>query len=192
VESSCTQLPKQLPDGYYCRMQLLSEATNAKAEPGCPDWCATEILDALPGVIRFVRRHMRSRRAKGLSLPQFRTLALLRSVPSANLSAVAEFLGSSLPTASRIVSGLVSKGLVERCEHADDRRQLELVLTSRGSATVEIAHRATREELSRELQNLTAPQRAQIAKGMQSLRSLFVPDLHTDDAGRCCKRKQET
>jgi DNA-binding MarR family transcriptional regulator len=172
-------------------MQLLSDATNDKADPGCPNWCASEVLDALPGVMRFVRKHMRSNRAKGLSLPQFRTLALLRSVPSANLSAVAEFLGASLPTASRIVSGLVSKGLVERCEHADDRRQLELVLTSRGSATVEIAHRATRDQLSRELQNLTTQQRTHVVKGMQSLRSLFVPDLHTDDAGRCCKRKDD-
>jgi DNA-binding MarR family transcriptional regulator len=172
-------------------MQLLSEATNRKANTGCPDSCASEILDALPAVMRFVRKHMRSHRAKGLSLPQFRTLALLRSVPSANLSAVAEFLGASLPTASRIVSGLVTKGFVERCEHADDRRQVELVLTARGSATVETAHRATRDQLSRELQNLNAQQRATLARGMQSLRSLFVPDLHTDDAGRCCKRKSE-
>ena len=172
-------------------MQLLSDATNAKTEPGCPDRCASEILDALPPVMRFVRKHMRSHRAKGLSLPQFRTLALLRSVPSANLSAVAEFLGASLPTASRIVSGLVAKGLVERQEHADDRRQLELVLTNRGAATVETAHRATRDELSRELQNLSSQQRTALLKGMQSLRSLFVPDLHTDDTGRCCKRKEE-
>jgi len=172
-------------------MQLLSDATNSKADPACPDRCASEILDALPPVMRFVRKHMRSHRAKGLSLPQFRTLALLRSVPSANLSAVAEFLGASLPTASRIVSGLVAKGLVEREEHADDRRQLELVLTNRGSATVESAHRATRDELSRELQNLSPQQRATLVKGMNALRSLFVPDLHTDDTGRCCKRKQE-
>jgi DNA-binding MarR family transcriptional regulator len=172
-------------------MQWLSDATHGKPDPACPDRCAPEILDALPPVMRFVRKHMRSHRTKGLSLPQFRTLALLRSVPSANLSAVAEFLGASLPTASRIVSGLVAKGLVEREEHADDRRQLELVLTNRGSATVESAHRATRDELSRELQNLSPQQRATLVKGMSALRSLFVPDLHTDDTGRCCKRKQE-
>jgi DNA-binding MarR family transcriptional regulator len=170
-------------------MQLLSDATNAKSEPGCANRCASEILDALPPVMRFVRKHMRSHRTKGLSLPQFRTLALLRSVPAANLSAVAEFLGASLPTASRIVSGLVSKGLVERAEHADDRRQLELVLTNRGSATVESAHRATRDELSRELETLSPQQRATLTRGMQSLRSLFVPDLHTDGSGRCCKAK---
>src|SRR3954467_6157218 len=100
-------------------MQLLSKATN-RLDPESPQRCASEILDALPPVMRFVRKHMRSHRTKGLSLPQFRTLALLRSVPSANLSAVAEFLGASLPTASRIVSGLVSKRLLQRHEHSDD------------------------------------------------------------------------
>ncbi|HTL30837.1 MAG TPA: MarR family transcriptional regulator [Tepidisphaeraceae bacterium] len=140
--------------------------------------------------MRFVRKHMRSHRARGLSLPQFRTLALLHSVPAANLSAVAEFLGASLPTASRIVSGLVTKGLVERCEHASDRRQLELALTARGAATVETAHRATRDELSKELQTLSPAQRASLVRGMHALRSLFVPSLQTDDEGRCCKRKE--
>src|SRR3954453_22111166 len=112
-------------------MQLLPKLTISSPTP---ERCAEALLDALPPVMRVVRRHMRSHRSRGLSLPQFRTLAFLRAVRSANLSAVADFLGAAPPTASRIVSGLVGAGLVVRREHADDRRQVELALTPRGTA----------------------------------------------------------
>src|SRR4051812_46948573 len=108
-------------------MQLLSEAT-ILAPAKTKDDCALQLLDALPPVMRFVRKHMRSNRARGLSIPQFRVMALLASIPSANLSAVADFLGASLPTTSRIVSGLVKNGLIERRESQNDRRQVELRL----------------------------------------------------------------
>src|SRR4051812_50176626 len=111
-------------------MQLLSYAIIAHATP---DDCAEALLDVLPPVTRVVRRHMRSNKSRGLSLPRFRTLALLRAAPSANLSAVADFLGASLPTASRIVSGLVAKGFVVRREHADDRRPGGLGATPPGA-----------------------------------------------------------
>ena len=78
------------------------------------DQCAGALLDALPGLMRFVRRQMRSRRATGLSVPQFRTLIQLHRRPATSLSIVAEALGATPPTTSRIVSGLVRKGYIVR------------------------------------------------------------------------------
>ena len=136
-----------------------------------------EMLDALPPVMRVVRKHMRSHRVAGMSVPQFRVMAYLRAEPAAKLRAVAEFLGASMPTTSRIVSGLVSKGLVHRCERSKDRRCVDLALTPRGISVIDQARRATRMQLAKELEALGNDQRRAILMGMQSLRSLFAPAM---------------
>jgi DNA-binding MarR family transcriptional regulator len=153
-------------------MQLLSPTTKPAASA---ESCARELLDALPPVMRFVRHHMRSQRAKGLSIPQFRALVALGSTPGMSLSAVAEFLGASLPTASRIVSGLVNKGLVMRGQSKRDRRQVDLQLTARGAHVREVARHATLAELSGELQRLTQQQRAAMDLAMRTLQTIFSP-----------------
>jgi DNA-binding MarR family transcriptional regulator len=135
------------------------------------------MLDALPPVMRVVRKYMRSHRAAGLSVPQFRAMAYLRATPAAKLSAVADFLGASMPTSSRIVSGLVAKGLVKRCERTKDRRCVDLLLTPKGISVIDSALRATRAQLAKELSALNREQLREIFSGMQSLRSLFAPSM---------------
>src|SRR5436190_24215904 len=115
-------------------MQLLSDAPNLKAPVSTSDGpagCARAVLDGMPPVMWFIRRQMRRHRTAGLSVPQFRALALLDRFPTASLSLLAEHLGSSQPSASRLVTGLVSRGFVTRKECVDDRRQVALPLTTR-------------------------------------------------------------
>ena len=113
--------------------------------------------------MRVVRKHMRSNRSKGLSVPQFRSMVLLRDQPAASLSDVAEFLGASLPTTSRMVTCLVSKGFVTRVHCRDDRRCVRLSLTQRGITALEKSRAATAgQELSRELASLNGDQRRTI------------------------------
>ena len=135
--------------------------------------CAKEMLDAMPQVMWFIRRHMRQHRTRGMSIPQFRTLVLLDAQPTASLSHVAENLGSSLPTASRIVSGLVSKGLVTRQTCAADRRQCELQLTGTGRAVLSAGRRATEDRLAAELGKLGDADRETIAGAMKMLQGIF-------------------
>src|SRR5690349_15962814 len=97
----------------------------------------------------------------------------LLDAPAANLSAVADILNSSLPTASRVVSGLVAKGLIDRSESATDRRQVELVLTSRGRSLVETARRAARGKLAAALAELSEADRSSLADAPATLRGLF-------------------
>src|SRR4051812_41690879 len=159
-------------------MQLLSLATNsAVSAEATPEACAGEMLDALPPVMRMVRKFMRSHRQHGLSVPQFRAMAFLRTTPAAKLSAVAEVLGASTPTTSRIVSGLKAKGLVHRAEGSKDRRCIELGLTPRGVAVIDKARRATRAQLAKELGQLSDADRGAILQSMQSLRALFAPTM---------------
>jgi len=134
------------------------------------------MLDGLPQVMWFIRREMRRHRTRGMSIPQFRTLVLIDDQPTVSLSAVAENLGSSLPTASRIVSGLVNKGLLTRETCAADRRQCSLRLTGTGRAALNAGRRATQERLSAELAGLGERERAVVAEAMQSLNRVFGKD----------------
>ena len=94
---------------YSCCMQLLSAAN--KSSGG--NTCAQEVLEAAPSLVWYIRLHMRKHR-EGLSVPQFRALVKVRDVPAVSLSSVADHLGASMPTASRIVGKLVQRGLLMR------------------------------------------------------------------------------
>src|SRR3954469_20889293 len=139
-------------------MQVLSRASNGvpaaatatAAMSAAASQCARTMLDGMPAVMWFIRREMRRQRTAGISVPQFRALALLDRYPTASLSLVAEHLGSSQPSAHRLITGLVSRGFVTRKECADDRRQVVLVLTNRGGSVLEKARRATQERLAEE------------------------------------------
>jgi len=134
--------------------------------------CATAVLDAAPPVIWFIRHHMRSHR-KGLSLPAFRTLAMVDQQPAVSLSAVAEHLGCSLSAASRCVGGLVNKEFLARTGCRGDRRQMALAITPHGRAVLDVAWSATQREMEAQLGKLPATQQAKLAAGMGVLQSVF-------------------
>jgi DNA-binding MarR family transcriptional regulator len=141
-------------------------------ESDAADDCALDVLDAVPPVIWFIRREMRAYR-KGLSLQQFRALAMIHRRPSASLSAVADHLGVSLPTASRVVNGLVEQGLLARKPCAEDRRQLSLAIAPAGQTVLHTAWSATQNRLSDQMRSLSPVQRRAIAQAMQALKEVF-------------------
>jgi DNA-binding MarR family transcriptional regulator len=154
-------------------LQEASERAKPAARSASASRCAAAMLDGLPPVMWFIRCHMRKHRTRGLSVPQFRALALLDRYPTASLSLVAEHLGSSQPSASRLISGLVSRGLVTRREAAEDRRQIALLLTPRGESVLRAAQQATQESVAAEIEKLTGPERATIESAMKMLRAVF-------------------
>jgi DNA-binding MarR family transcriptional regulator len=151
-------------------MQLLPETIKTASV----EECAREVLDGVPPVTWFIRRQMRSHRG-GLSLAQFRSLVRVNRYPNASLSMVAEHLGASLPTASRIIAGLVDKKLLERHGCRWDRRQVSLDLTTKGREVLQVARKATQIGMERELANLTPQHRAAVVNAMQILRAVFAP-----------------
>src|SRR3982750_3668540 len=113
-------------------MQLLSPASKA---PPAEDVCARHLLDTVPLVMRVIRQHMRRHRS-GLTVPQFRTLCYVSMTEGSSLSAVAEFIGLSLPAMSRLVDGLVEHGLMHRRPCDDDRRHVRLSVTPTGETSI--------------------------------------------------------
>jgi len=144
-------------------MQLLHGTTNLAAR---------QILDAVPPVMWFIRRYMRRHR-KGLSVTQFRTLFVVDRKPAASLSVVAEHLGASLPTTSRIVTGLVDKGFLTRHGCCDDRRQLALAITSRGRTVLDEAWSATHTQLETALAGLEPADHTILIQAMEILKTRF-------------------
>ena len=143
--------------------------------------CAAEVLETTPLVHWFIRSQMRGYR-RGLSLPQFRCLVKIDRHPSATLSAVAEHLGASLPTASRIIAGLVDKGVAARHNAAQDRREVSLALTARGKAMLRAARAATQRRMGTELSSLSPAQRQAVVNAMAILKGVFGP-LRQQSAG---------
>lgn len=155
-------------------MSRATKARPADPPPGSDAAdCARAMLEGLPTVMWFIRRQMRRHRSQGLSVPQFRALCLLNRIPTASVSVVAEHLGSSQPSASRLITGLVTRGLVTREECSDDRRQVQLVLTAKGKAVQAASQQETRARLAEEIAQLTPEQRSAITESMHLLHEVF-------------------
>jgi DNA-binding MarR family transcriptional regulator len=139
--------------------------------------CALEILEVVPSIMRAIRAEMRSRRTPDLSVPQFRVLTFLNRHPGSSLSVVAEHIGLTPPSMSKIIDGLVARHLITRQDAADDRRRVHLVLTELGKALLEAAYRDTQARLAEMIAGLKPAQYAALFDSMQTLRPIFIPDL---------------
>ena len=140
-----------------------------------PHETAGELMDVVPRVMRVVRAQMRSHRAD-LSVPEFRTLGFLNGHAGASLGDVADHIGLTLPSISKLVEILVERKLVVREYNRGDRRRVTLALTGRGRAILQSAHGPTEAYLAEMLTALSPAERATVVQAMQVLRPLFTSD----------------
>jgi DNA-binding MarR family transcriptional regulator len=157
-------------------MQSLLRATN----PAVHLDCASDLVDTVPLVMRVIRQHLRRHRS-GLTVPQFRSLWFISTTAGHSLSAVADFIGLSLPAMSRLIDGLVEKRLVLRKTCDTDRRHVRLSLTSSGEATLAEARELARAHIAQSLARLTDRERSTVGAAMKILRTAFTPELTTAD-----------
>lgn len=133
------------------------------------------MLTGVPAAMRYIRQQMRCHRGAPLSVPTFRALIFVHMHEEPSLSALAEHLGLSLPTASRLAEQLVRRGLVERRRAKSDRRRVSLSLTARGDQVYRAARRATRAALARRFAGLSDAERRTMRRAMCILGRLFTP-----------------
>ena len=138
------------------------------------DSCAREMLDVMPLVMQDLRRTMRSQSAPDLRVPELRSLAFLRHNPGSNLTDLAEYIGVSLPSMSKLVDTLTSRGIIERTPDATDRRRVRLGLTQAGAAVLATAREAVKASFTAKLARLTPDQVATVTASMKLLNSLFA------------------
>jgi DNA-binding MarR family transcriptional regulator len=118
---------------------------------------------------------MRQSRTRELSVPQFRTLLYIHRHPDASLTDVAEYLGSTAPSTSALVDGIVARHLVTRQESRVDRRRITLNLTDEGKSILDAAHEETQAFLAEILAGLSDLERETVMQAMRALRQIFTP-----------------
>jgi DNA-binding MarR family transcriptional regulator len=140
---------------------------------GSADECGRQILEAVPMVMLAIRTWMRSHRGSDLSVPQFRVLVYLHRHEGSSLSDIAEHVGLTLPSMSKMIDGLVARQLVTRRMDPGDRRRVTLAPTAHGRTAMQSAYMATESRLAERLAALSASERRTILKAMQVLASIF-------------------
>jgi DNA-binding MarR family transcriptional regulator len=136
--------------------------------------CVRELMDTTPQIVQAIRVEMRLGRGSNLTIPQFRTLRFIQSNADPSLSDLAEFLGLTLPSVSKLVDGLVKQELVIRHDSARDRRCLELEITPTGKKIVNSARTSAQVNLAKKLSGLSEKELRSVQQAMELLHPLFA------------------
>jgi DNA-binding MarR family transcriptional regulator len=149
--------------------------TVAASEPvGQAERCARLLLDVVPGVMKAIRMEMRSSKAPDLTVAQFRTLWCLSHNRGQSLSEVADSIGLALPSMSKLIDGLIHRGLVRRTSHKSDRRRVMLSATDKGDKILTAAKETTRQQLLEQIACLSTKDLDGISRAMDVLRPIFA------------------
>jgi DNA-binding MarR family transcriptional regulator len=107
--------------------------------------------------------------AEEVTLPQYRSLVVLASRGPQSVAALAEAVGVTPPTATRMCDRLVRKGLVSRRADRRDRRQMRISLTGGGRRLVDAVTRRRRREISNLLSLVPAEAQRTVVASLQLL-----------------------
>ena len=135
---------------------------------------AQQVMDVIPVVMRTMRAKLRERRAADISVPQFRAMAFINRNEGASLSDLSTHIGLTLPSMSKLIDGLVSRKLISRTSHSQDRRRVSLSLTPLGHNELNAAYGHTQKYIAEKMSNLGDEDLKTIARVMQILRELFA------------------
>ena len=107
--------------------------------------------------------------AEEVTLPQYRSLVVLASRGPQTVAALAEGVGVTPPTATRMCDRLVRKGLVRRRADRRDRRQVRVALTVEGRRLVDSVTRRRRREIARLLGSIPIEAQRSLVGALQLL-----------------------
>ena len=107
--------------------------------------------------------------AEEVTLTQYRTLIVIASRGPQNLAGLAEAVGVTPATATRMCDRLVRKALIRRREERGDRRQLRLVLTDKGRMLVDAVTERRRLEIERIISEIPAEEQVVLVNALGRL-----------------------
>lgn len=102
-----------------------------------------------------------------ITLAQFRALVLLDETPNIRMVNLADLLGVSPSTATRLCDRLATRGLVDRRPSLADRREVWLSLTADGRAVVEDAMGRRGEAIVESLRHVSPDDAATMLQGVE-------------------------
>ncbi len=135
---------------------------------------ARKLLEVVPLIMQDIRTEMRSRRSSELTVPQFRVLVYVNSYEGSSLWEVAHHMGLTPSTTSRLVDGLIMRGLMARVDDPADRRRVQLTVTDRGKTILDSTTQGTVSYLADILRRVDADDLLIVDKAMEVLRTVFA------------------
>src|SRR5665213_43134 len=117
-----------------------------KSNSESPDTVVDAVLSASRVLVAVAARSLADI-AEEVTLTQYRTLVVLASRGPQNLVGLAEAVGVTPATATRMCDRLVKKKLIVRQSEQDDRRQVRLALTNKGLKLVGAVTNRRRREI---------------------------------------------
>jgi DNA-binding MarR family transcriptional regulator len=117
---------------------------------------------------------------EAVTLPQYRTLVVLSDGGARRLADLANALGVSPSTATRMCDRLVRKGLITRTRDDLDRREVNLEVTSAGRTTVMEVINRRRAEVCALLTSIPLGTRRELVDSLRLLSAATgeTPELH--------------
>ena len=103
-----------------------------------------------------------------VTLVQYRALVLLASRGAMNVGSLADALNVHQSTATRLCDRLVSRGLVERDQSEQSRREVLVSLTGPGQELIRAVTARRRAEIESVMARLTERQRAAVAAAFRA------------------------
>lgn len=119
----------------------------------------------------------------GVSVVQLRALTVLSELAPASLGQLAEGIGVTPSTTSRLVDRLVSGGFAQRRPSPESRRQIELRLTPDGEATLARYDELRLQRLRAALERLPASRREVVLGALADFSAAVRPSLEPVPAG---------
>ena len=134
------------------------------------------MLDCIPKTMRFIRSEMRYFATHDselrLSIAQFRILVKLEKGATSHKE-LAEWLGVTPATLTRMIDTLVTRNLVARSTDVHDRRQILLNVTTLGKSLYDRHRKKAQEKIDRHLSRLSPLEKETLIQGLSVLAELF-------------------
>jgi DNA-binding MarR family transcriptional regulator len=118
----------------------------------------------------------------GVTLPQCHALLEIEGRGNAALNELALGLGLDKSTLSRTVDGLVNSGLVERTFNDQDRRSIQLTLSSQGKGTCDHINEDNDQLFFRVFERIGPANRQRVLDAFQELVSALAAEMESTPA----------
>jgi DNA-binding MarR family transcriptional regulator len=133
-----------------------------------PDSVVDAVLSASRVLVAVAARSL-SDVAEEVTLTQYRTLVVLASRGPQNLAGLAEAVGVTPATATRMCDRLVRKDLVRRRTERSDRRQLRVALTAKGRSLVDAVTDRRRREIELIMKDIPTEEQVVLVQALARL-----------------------
>jgi len=136
-----------------------------------------EVADRLRlAMRRLARRLVRADPDAGVTPSRLIALGALEAAGPLRIGGLADILGISAPTTSRLVEGLHERGLVARKPDPDDHRATRVAVTAEGAELLHAQRRRAIDALARRIDDLAPDRRAALVAALPVLEQIALSD----------------